>query len=168
MAERKQKPFVFSDYWAAYIYRTNIGGTDKIGALVYRKYDEMDVDTNGPGRLIGIEDVPVYKMITDTDPESETFNKRIPDGEPIRTKRKFMTDFNEKTSAEYRKLVGATAPGITKLVFVYREHAYQTEDTELFFGQKTMKELYQEVVSERPQIVIKSEPLDLEKNRNKK
>ena len=74
MAKKELGP---DDYWAQYIVRTHSAGKDYLYALVRRRYSEDDVERDGRGKFIGVDEEPRYPMVTDTDPESDTFGKRI-------------------------------------------------------------------------------------------
>ena len=74
MAKKELGP---GDYWAQYIVRTRSAGVDYLYALVRRRYSEDDIERDGRGKYIGVEEEPRFPMTTDTDPESETFGKRI-------------------------------------------------------------------------------------------
>ena len=64
-------------YWAQYIVRTHSAGKDYLYALVRRRYSEDDIERDGVGKYIGVIEEERFPMVTDTDPESDTFGKRI-------------------------------------------------------------------------------------------
>lgn len=151
-----KKAFSFDDYWASDIYRIQVANGDEyIAAHVRRKFDDYDVDDQGPGTLIGAEIVVVKRKITDTDQDSETFGKRIDDPEDDlgRTKRAFKTKFDAKSVKDYQKLVGTTRLGSTRLYYNFKNRAYEAEDVTQFWTGK-MKDIYNEVVMNRQKILL--------------
>jgi hypothetical protein len=151
-----KKPFNFDEHWASVIYRASRGKVDYIGASVRRKYDEDDIERYGPNTLIGLQTVEVHKKITDTDPESETFNKRIndPDSQVVKTRTTFVTKFTPEEVKKYKKLGGTTNMGETRYVYLFREHAYEAPDVDEFWTSK-MSDVYDKVVKNRVNINLK-------------
>lgn len=72
-----KKSLTSNDYWAQYIVRTFSDGKDYMYALVRRKYSEDDIESKGAGNYLGLLEEDRFEMITDNDPESDTFGKRI-------------------------------------------------------------------------------------------
>ena len=82
MPKKELKP---EDYWAQYIVRTKSDGKEYVYALVRRRYSDDDIESKGPGSYLGVSEDDRFEIITDTDPESDTFGKRVPkpDSQPV-------------------------------------------------------------------------------------
>ena len=94
------------DFWAQQIIRAQSGGKDYIFALVRRKYSEDDIEPTGPGQYIGLTEKKSYPKMTDNDPDSTTFGKRIdkPDAEPIGLKMKYEDEFTPENIKKYQSI----------------------------------------------------------------
>ena len=96
------------DFWAQQIIRAQSGGKDYIFALVRRKYSEDDIEPTGPGQYIGLTEKKSYPKMTDNDPDSTTFGKRIdkPNAEPIGLKMKYEDEFTPENVKKYQSMFG--------------------------------------------------------------
>jgi len=103
MAKKELGP---KDYWAQYIVRTHSAGKDYLYALVRRRYSEEDVEREGRGKYIGVEEEPRFPMVTDADPDSDTFGKRIKqtDKESVGVQLKYTMELNEKNIADFKTM----------------------------------------------------------------
>jgi len=140
----------FSELWASQVYRILKGDKEYIAAHVRRKYADRDIEPKGPGEYVGMKQEVRYEMTTDTDPDSDTYNQRIPlevtvydqTGREIKQKVQsgidwILTDEANATNLErYRKLVGAMPDphGATQFYWMLGRHEkYQAYDVEEFF-----------------------------------
>ena len=132
---KKEIPLNSDNYFAQQVYRVLVNGKGYIGALVRRRYDEFDVEKKGIGKYIGIEEVEIHDMVTDNDPESETFGKRIedPNDEGGRKKMQFVETDDAKALEKFRKLTGTTNYGTTILTYKFREQTFEAPDNEEFW-----------------------------------
>ena len=134
MAKKELGP---EDWWAQYIVRTRSGGKDYLYALVRRRYSEDDVEADGRGKYIGVEEEPRYPMTTDADPDSDTFGKRIQvkDKESVGIKLKYTLEFTEKNIADMKTMCGAIGDpwGETRFVWKFKERAIATDNLRNFW-----------------------------------
>ena len=134
MAKKELGP---NDYWAQYIVRTHSAGKDYLYALVRRRYSEDDVERDGRGKYIGVKEEPRYPMVTDTDPESETFGKRIrqDDKESVGVKLKYTLELNKKNIADFKIMCGALGDpfGETRFVWKFKERAVGSDNVKNFW-----------------------------------
>lgn len=75
-------PIKTKNYWAYQVLKVESNGNPFIAAHLKRKYGEgfEDIDAAGDAKMtIGIESKQKKRMIWDNDPNSETFQQRIPD-----------------------------------------------------------------------------------------
>jgi len=156
---KKEIPVNEKNYWAQEVFRVLVNGQGHIGALVRRKYDETDVEKRGLGMYIGIKEVEVKDMITDNDPESETFGKRIPDpnDEGGRKKMQFVETDDKEALAKYKKLTGTTNYGTTILTYKFREQTFEAPDSEEFWT-ADIKTIHRKYVQKLPELEIPSIP----------
>ena len=124
-----KKAFKFEDYWASKIVRAIGTKEDYLCALVHKRFGESDVETHGGGEWVGFKTEPIYDMVFDNDPESETFQQRIPNPntEPIGTKPVFDKPRNEKNVESFKKLVGTTILGTTQFNIRIDRSAYSAD-----------------------------------------
>lgn len=118
----KSKPDNFKpeDYWAQQVWRVEYAGKSYLCAEIRRRFagdtypatSNFDIKTKGIGIPFGFTTEKLYEMITDTDPESPTFNKRIPDvsQQPIGTNYKFEYEVTPENVAMIKIMCG-NAPG---------------------------------------------------------
>ena len=134
MAKKELGP---ESYWAQYIVRTHSAGKDYLYALVRRRYSEEDIERDGRGKYIGVEEDPRYPMITDTDPDSDTFGKRIKqnDKEPVGIKLRYTLEFNEKNIRDMKTMCGAIGDpfGETRFIWKFKERAIATDNVSNFW-----------------------------------
>ena len=142
-----KKPFSYKEHWGQVIYRVSRGGIDYIGATVRKKYAEDDIEKYGPNTFIGLETTPVFDKVTDNDPESETYLKRItPEGaQPTKTRTSFNIKFTPETVKNFKELVGVNPMGETRFVYIFREHPFEAPNVDDFW-EKKMSDVYNEVV----------------------
>lgn len=126
-----QKEFNFSDYWAEAIYKKAYEGGEYLFAYVRRKHGYDDVNMDGEGKWVGLQEKPVLRMTVDKDEESDTYGQRIPetneveyqDGTkkkiPIQTGTKYNYTYKigSKTVTDFKKLYGHTVQGSTQLIW---------------------------------------------------
>lgn len=154
-----KKQLTVNDLWAPHIIRVKTSTGEKIAAFVRRKYSDDDIDTKDPGHYIGVKEVDDVPMITDNDPESETYTKRIPDPEAEPSSsgiKKFNESFTKENIAKYKKLVGNTVQGKTQLVYLFRDRAFTADDEEEFWT-LPMEEV-RKILTNRKQIVQLENP----------
>jgi len=118
-----KKKLSSDDYWAQQIIRAQQGGKDYIFALVRRKYDEDDIEPVGPGEYIGLDQKKNYPKITDNDPESDTFGKRVdkPNAEPSGIKVVYKDSFTPANIKKYQQMAGNNNFGETTLVYKFKQ-----------------------------------------------
>ena len=134
MAKKELGP---EDWWAQYIVRTRSGGKDYLYALVRRRYSEDDIERDGRGKYIGVDEEPRYPMVTDIDPESETFGKRIKanEKEAVGIKLKYTLDFNEKNISDLKQMCAAVGDpfGETRYIWKFKERAIASDNVKNFW-----------------------------------
>ena len=131
MPKKELKP---EDYWAQYIVRTRSESKEYLYALVRRRYSEDDIEAKGPGTYLGVKEAERFEIITDTDPDSETFGKRVskPNSEPVGKKLKFTLPFNAKNIGDFKKMCAAPF-GETKYYWKFKERTITAEDEKEFW-----------------------------------
>ena len=166
MAKKELGP---NDYWAQYIVRTHSAGKDYLYALVRRRYSEEDVERNGPGKYIGVEEEPRFPMVTDTDPESETFGKRIKekDKESVGIKLKYTLELTDKNIADFKVMSAAIGDpfGETRFIWKFKERAIATDNVSNFWD-LSWEEAHKRFI-ERSKQVIEIEQTEKSKPREK-
>ena len=134
MAKKELGP---EDWWAQYIVRTRSGGKDYLYALVRRRYSEDDIERDGRGKYIGVDEEPRYPMVTDTDPDSETFGKRIKADkkESVGIKLKYTLEFTDKNIADMQTMSGAVGDpfGETRYIWKFKERAIASDNVKNFW-----------------------------------
>mgnify|MGYP003648408654 FL=1 len=134
MAKKKLQP---TDYWAQYIVRTQSNGKDYIYALVRRKYSDDDIEPKGPGEYLGVGEEDRFEKITDSDPDSDTFGKRIskPDSQPTGKKLKYTLAYNKQNIDDFKKMCGAvgTPFGETRFYYKFKERTITAESSDEFW-----------------------------------
>jgi hypothetical protein len=102
------------NFWAQMIIRREDAGKSYLVGVIRRRYGEgfNDIKLEGESQTIGFTTEPLYGMKTDTDPDSPTFNQRIPDKNTgiLGHKAKFHYEITPDNNAIFRKMVG-TASG---------------------------------------------------------
>lgn len=118
-----KKKLTEDNFWAQTIIRAQQDGEDYIFALVRRKYADDDIETTGPGEYFGLSRTESYARITDQDPDSETFGKRIdkPNSEPIGVKMTFKDKFNSANIKKYQKMAGINSFGQTEYIWKFKQ-----------------------------------------------
>jgi len=189
MAKKELGP---ESYWAQYIVRTHSAGKDYLYALVRRRYSEEDIERDGTGKYIGVVEEERFPMVTDTDPESDTFGKRIKqeDKESNGKKLKYTLEFNEKNIRDMKTMCGAIGDpfGETRFIWKFKERAIATDNVSNFWEldweeahkrfierSKQVIEIEQsikqkqrsEAPKEKPKQVIKVEQKNINDNRHR-
>jgi len=123
------------DYWAQQIIRAQSGGKDYIFALVRRKYSEDDIEPTGPGEYIGMKEKKSYPKITDNDPDSDTFGKRIdkPGAEPTGLKMEYEDEFTPANVKKYQSMVGINDFGETIFIYKFKQINVRADKVDEFW-----------------------------------
>ena len=150
-----KKKLTDKDWWALNIVRAQQDGKDCIFASVRRRYSEDDIETKGSGEYLGLSRKKSFPKITDNDPESDTFGKRIdkPDAEPIGTKMIYTDEFNEKNIKRYKSMCGATSFGETELIWKFKQVNISVDLVDEFWT-LSQDEAYSKYVLKEQQIKI--------------
>ena len=189
MAKKELGP---DDYWAQYIVRTHSAGKDYLYALVRRRYSEEDIERDGTGKYIGVTEEERFPMVTDADPDSDTFGKRIQqEGKESNGKKlKYTLEFNEKNIRDMKTMCGAIGDpfGETRFIWKFKERAISTDNVSNFWEldweeahkrfierSKQVIEIEQsikqkqrsEAPKEKPKQVIKVEQKNINDNRHR-
>lgn len=145
--------------WAQQVIRARIKDEEFICALVRKRFEGEDVEMEGAGEYIGIESVLTYPMMIDSDPESETFGKRIrkTNSESVSTQLKFTQKFTPEIAKEWEKMCGYSALGKTEYIWKFREGAYTAENN---FWKLSMDDAYEKTVRGKQVIVIEKDKSD--------
>lgn len=144
------KKFVWEQYWAETIQRKRFQNKDYLFAYIRRKHAYDDVNMEGEGQWIGLEQVPIHQMTIDKDENSDTQGQRIKatndtfsqDGtvtkRPIIKGMKFEYIFeaNKKNIENFKKLASDTIHGTTQLIWCLRSKNYNCEYPEDFWVSK--------------------------------
>jgi len=166
MAKKELGP---ESYWAQYIVRTHSAGKDYLYALVRRRYSEEDIERDGTGKYIGVIEEERFPMVTDTDPESDTFGKRIKqeDKESNGKKLKYTLEFNEKNIRDMKTMCGAIGDpfGETRFIWKFKERAISTDNVSNFW-ELDWEEAHKRFI-ERSKQVIKVEQKNINDNRHR-
>ena len=132
-----KKELTSNDYWAQYIVRTSSAGQGYMYALVRRKYSVDDIEAKGSGKYLGLSEEDRFEMITDSDPDSDTFGQRISktEAEPVGKKLKYTIPFDSKNIADFKKMCAAvgTPFGETKFYYKFKERTITSEDENEFW-----------------------------------
>ena len=161
-----KKKLTEDNFWAQHVIRAQQDGKDYIFALVRRKYSETDIETTGPGEYLGLDRKSSYPKITDNDPDSETFGKRIdkPNAEPIGIRMIFKDEFNTKNIAKYKSMCGVTSFGQTEYIYKFRQINLSADKIDEFWEIKQDKAYDKYVLKENVVIVEKNQPNSRRKN----
>ena len=99
--------FKWDTKWAENITRVSRGKKEYIYASVRTKHSYEDVDMSGEAQWLGLNVTPIYYMVEDTDPNSDTYKERVPfkDSEGIKMETGFTNTYTlETTKANLAKL----------------------------------------------------------------
>jgi len=131
-----KKKLASEDYWAQQIIRAQSGGKDYIFALVRRKYSDDDIEPVGPGEYIGMTEKRSYPKITDNDPDSDTFGKRIdkPNSEPTGIKMEYQDEFTPENIKKYQTMSGITDFGETILIYKFKQMSIRADKVNEFWS----------------------------------
>mgnify|MGYP003988271459 FL=1 len=123
------------DYWAQQIIRAQSGGKDYIFALVRRKYSDDDIEPVGPGEYIGLKETKSYPKMTDNDPDSTTFGKRIdkPNAEAIGLKMKYEDEFTPENIKKYQAMFGINDFGETIFIYKFKQISIRADKVNEFW-----------------------------------
>lgn len=153
-----KKKLTDNDFWAQHIIRAQQNGKDYIFALVRRKYSEDDIETTGPGEYIGLEREERYPMITDNDPDSETFTKRIENksASPIGVKMIYTDEFTPENIKKYKNMMGVTGFGTTELIYKFKQQNISVVN-ETEFWTESQDKLYKKHILKEQVIAIETD-----------
>lgn len=142
--------------WAQQIIRAKIKDEEFICALVRKRYEGEDVETIGAGEYLGLEKEEIYPMIVDSNPDSETFGKRIrkQDSEPTNVRLKFTQKYTPEIAKEWKKMCGYSTLGKTEYIWKFREGAFHAEED---FWDVPITEAYDQTVKGKQVIVIEKD-----------
>lgn len=118
-----KKQLTEKNFWALNIVRAQQNGKDYVFASVRRKYSDDDIETKGSGEYLGLSRVESFPKITDNDPDSDTFGKRIdkPGAAPLGTKMVYTDEFTPENIKKYKSMVGTNHFGQTELIWKFRQ-----------------------------------------------
>ncbi len=150
-----KKKLTQDDYWAQQIIRAKQDGKDCIFALVRRKYSENDIESTGPGEYFGLDKQSNYPKITDNDPDSDTFGKRIdkPNAEPTGVRLIYLDKFTPENIKKYKSMYGVTTFGTTQLIYKFIQMNI-TADNEEEFWSAPQDEVYNKYILKQPAITV--------------
>jgi len=150
-----KKKLTDKDWWALNIVRAQQNGKDWIFASVRRKYSEDDIETKGSGEYLGLSRKESFPKITDNDPESDTFGKRIdkPDATPIGTKMIYTDEFTPANIKRYRAMCGANSFGETELIWKFKQVNISVDLVDEFWN-LSQEDAYSKYVLKEQQIQI--------------
>ena len=158
MAKKELGP---NDYWAQYIVRTHSAGKDYLYALVRRRYSEEDVEREGRGKYIGVEEEPRFPMVTDTDPESDTFGKRIKqkDKESVGVQLKYTLELTDKNIADFKTMCAAIGGdfGETRFIWKFKERAIASDNVKNFWD-LSWEEAHKRFIERSKQVIEIEQP----------
>lgn len=151
-----KKKLTDKDFWAQQIYRTQQNGKDFVYALVRRRYSEEDIESVGPGEYIGTKRKEKFPIITDSDPDSDTFGERIPkpNALPVGTKLIFLDKWNEDNIKRYKSMAGITNFGETQYIYSFKQTSITANDVKEFWKIPTLNDAYKKFILKEKVIVI--------------
>lgn len=150
-----KKELTEKDFWAQYVCRISQGGEDYLFAYCRRKYGDDDIEMEGKGTYMGAERVNKYKKITDKDPDSDTFGKRIddPKGEPIGTRISFNRKFTPENIKKFQQMCEVNNFGETKLYWKFQERVIISPNKEEFWS-ISMEDAHKKYIEKVPEVVV--------------
>ena len=108
-----------------------------------------------------MDEEPRYPMVTDTDPESETFGKRIKQDnkEPVGVKLKYTLELNEKNIKDMKTMCGAIGDpfGETRFIWKFKERAVATDNVRNFW-ELTWEEAHKRFIERSKQVIEIEQP----------
>jgi hypothetical protein len=130
-----KKKLTEKDWWAQQLVRIEQNGKEYIFALVRRRYSRDDIEPVGPGKYIGAKTVKKYAIITDKDPDSDTFGERIqkPDSEPTGTRIVFIDEINEANIKRYKAMADVNSFGETRYEWKFKMQSTQANSAKQFW-----------------------------------
>lgn len=142
--------------WAQQVIRAKIKDEEYICALVRKKFEGEDVEMDGAGEYLGLEKEEIHPMTIDSDPDSETFGKRIKkqNTEATSTRLRFTQKYTPEISKEWQKMCGYSTLGKTEYIWKFREGAFHAEDD---FWTTNLQDAYEQTVKGRQVIVIEKD-----------
>lgn len=142
--------------WAQQVIRAKIKDEEYICALVRKRYEGEDVEMEGAGEYIGLEKTEVFPMVVDSDPDSETFGKRIKKAgsESTNTVVKFSQKYTPEIAKEWQKMCGYSTLGKTEYIWKFREGSFHADED---FWSTSLKEAYEQSVQRKQVIVIEKD-----------
>ena len=131
-----KKKLTEKDFWAQHIIRAQQDGEDCIFALVRRKYSDDDIESVGAGEYIGLDRKANYPKITDPDPDSDTFGKRIdkPNSEPIGIRMVLKDKFTKENIEKYKSMAGVTSFGQTEYIWKFKQININADKVDEFWS----------------------------------
>jgi hypothetical protein len=156
-----KKKLTEKDWWAQQIVRIEQNDKEFLFALVRRRYSSDDIEPVGPGKYIGAKTVSKYAIITDKDPDSDTFGERIqkPDSEPTGTRIVFQDEVNEANIKKYKAMADVNSFGQTRYEWKFKMQSTQANSAKQFW-ELTVDEAYKK-------FVLKEQVIKIEDGTNK-
>lgn len=150
-----KKKLTEDNFWALNIVRAQQNGKDCIFASVRRKYADDDIETKGSGEYFGLSKEQSFPRITDQDPDSDTFGKRIdkPGAAPLGTKMVYTDEFTPANIKKYQKLVGTNHFGQTELIWKFKQVQISVDLVKEFW-EMAQDDAYSKYVLKEQQIKI--------------
>ena len=139
--------------------------------FLHKEHEEILLVTNKKedGKYIGVEEEPRFPMVTDTDPESETFGKRIKekDKESVGIKLKYTLELTDKNIADFKVMSAAIGDpfGETRFIWKFKERAIASDNVKNFWN-LSWEEAHKRFI-ERSKQVIEIEQTEESKPREK-
>ena len=164
-----KKKLASNDYWAQQIIRAQQGGKDYIFALVRRKYSDDDIEPVGPGEYLGLDQKKSYPKMTDNDPDSETFGKRIdnPNAEPTGIKIIYKDEFTPENIKKYKTMVDINDFGETAYLYKFKQITIQADKVNEFWS-TTQDDAYNKYILKEQVITIEENKSDTRRRVSKK
>jgi hypothetical protein len=156
-----KKKLTEKDWWAQQIVKVEQDGKEYLFALVRRRYSKDDIEPVGPGEYIGAKTVQKYAIVTDQDPDSDTFGERIkkPNSEPIGTRIVFTDEVNEANIKKYKAMADVNNFGQTRYEWKFPMQSTQANSAKQFW-ELSVDEAYKK-------FILKEQVIEIEAKENK-
>jgi hypothetical protein len=153
-----KKKLTEKDWWAQQIVKIEQDGDEYLFALVRRRYSHDDIEPVGPGEYIGAKTVEKFAIITDQDPDSDTFGKRIrkPNSEPIGTRIVFQDKVTPENIAKYKSMAGVTDFGATSYIWKFKMQSTQANSAKQFWD-LSVDEAYNKFVLQEQVVKVETD-----------
>lgn len=164
MVKRKLDP---AELWAVQVFRAEgNGGKEYIFALTRRRYSESDIESKGKSEWKGLEEEPVYDMVTDSDPDSDSFGKRVKKSDEPIGKRLKPTDEFDKYKNEYKKMCAIIGPpwGETQFYYRFKNKTVSVNNTDDFWN-KSLQNILSEIDDQK--LIVEYATTNKHNNRRK-